>query len=451
MRNALIGIATVLAASGLACGQAAQPAGEQARSAAAGSPASLDTASLESPLLADPVQITSRDKFLKAGEAYFDHQFPVRWVIFQAVPVPEKGKEPDSFYSMYIAKLKRNDAGRIIGVEEPVRISTPGSAATCGWFHPTDPGRLLMGMTTGAPDQKEPSGYQRGSGRYRWDFPSNMRVFTVLSKALRDDYTSGASAPPEPTGPLDQPVQIDIPADGYTAECSYSRDGRVILYAKMIEPSTKNVDIYCYDTKTKQERVLVKDAGYDGGPFFSMDGRRICYRSDRKGNDLLQVFVADLILDSEGVPVGVERELPITDDENVNWGPFWHPTGKYLVYGTSSVGHDNYEIFASEVPPIQAARRDGAPPNPAPGPAGLKKRRVTFSPGADVLPVFSDDGLNMIWTAQRGPMVQGESKPSSQVWISPVAKKPGGFMDFDHLFTSLPEQKPESAPAPEKK
>ena len=31
--------------------------------------------------------------------------------------------------------------------------------------------------------------------------------------------------------------------------------------------------------------------GYDGGPFFSPDGKKILYRSDRKENDLLQVFI----------------------------------------------------------------------------------------------------------------------------------------------------------------
>ena len=38
-------------------------------------------------------------------------------------------------------------------------------------------------------------------------------------------------------------------------------------------------------------RQITDAPGYDGGPFFSPDGKRIIYRSDRKENDLLQIFV----------------------------------------------------------------------------------------------------------------------------------------------------------------
>jgi len=62
--------------------------------------------------------------------------------------------------------------------------------------------------------------------------------------------------------------------------------------------------------------------GYDGGPFFVPDGKRIVYRSDRKGNDLLQIFVADLKFDAKGDITGITNERQLTDDANVNWGPY---------------------------------------------------------------------------------------------------------------------------------
>ena len=40
--------------------------------------------------------------------------------------------------------------------------------------------------------------------------------------------------------------------------------------------------------------------------------------------------------------------------------------------------------------------------------------------GFDGLPVFSDCGTSMIWTSQRGPKVEGEERPSSQVWVARV-------------------------------
>ena len=54
--------------------------------------------------------------------------------------------------------------------------------------------------------------------------------------------------------------------------------------------------------------------------------KRIVYRSDRRGNDLLQLYVADLASSmKQGSIVGIEKEYQLTDNEHVNWGPFWHP------------------------------------------------------------------------------------------------------------------------------
>src|SRR5262249_51321452 len=149
-------------------------------------------------------------------------------------------------------------------------------------------------------------------------------------------------------GTFDETLKPLFSRPDYDAECSYSRDGRFVLYAHVREGAKTagraDADIWVYDTKAKQHHALVTADGYDGGPFFSPDGKRICYRSDRKLNDLLQLFVADLKFDAEGIPVGVEREYQVTDNEAVNWAPFWHPSGKFLVYGTSQVSHANYEV-----------------------------------------------------------------------------------------------------------
>jgi len=49
---------------------------------------------------------------------------------------------------------------------------------------------------------------------------------------------------------------------------------------------------------------------------------------------------------------------------------------------------------------------------------GLATRRITHAAGADVLPVYSFDGRNLLWTSQRGPKAQGEERPSSQLWVA---------------------------------
>src|SRR5262245_8515155 len=87
----------------------------QQGSAPAAADKPLDWKALEAPLLTDHVQLTKRSEFVKAGEAYFDHHSPPRWVAFQAVPVPAHGQEADPFYSMYVAQL-RYDGQRLAGI-----------------------------------------------------------------------------------------------------------------------------------------------------------------------------------------------------------------------------------------------------------------------------------------------------------------------------------------------
>ena len=133
--------------------------------------------------------------------------------------------------------------------------------------------------------------------------------------------------------------------------------------------------------------------GYDGGPFFSPDGKRLVFRSDRKSNNLLQIFVGDLAFDTDGNITGLKAEHQITDDANVNWGPYWHPDGKHIIYATSKHGHTNYELYLMH--------DDGS-----------HQTRITYSPGADVLPVFSPDGKYLMWTSKRS------KDQTSQVFIA---------------------------------
>ncbi|MGP1309540.1 MAG: TolB family protein, partial [Phycisphaerales bacterium] len=213
--------------------------------------------------------------------------------------------------------------------------------------------------------------------------------------------------------PMNNPRPMTIRAlfekPGYDAECSYSADGRYVLYVNVPE-GTKDGDIYVFDTVTGKHTPLVVADGYDGGPFFSRDGRYITYRSDRAGNDLLQVYVAKLAFDGEG-PTGIEWERPVTANRHVNWGPYWSRGGDFLVYSTSEVGHHNYEVFAAE-------SNTG---DDALGVDALKTRRVTHAAGFDGLPVFSENGRWMLWTSQR--LANGDAAdaaPGSQVWAARV-------------------------------
>jgi len=353
--------------------------------------AQTDWHELEAPLLSDHVRLTSPDQFAKAGEAYFSPD--AKWIIFQAVPKPAEGEEPAPYYSMYVAPLVY-EGDAITGLGEPIQLSPPGSANTCGWFHPTKPGVVLFGSTMVKPTEPD-SPSASGSGRYAWSFPVEMDIVTMTVPQILDSMGLLSDKTPHSFMP-----QRITDALGYDAEGSWSPDGRFILYTHVNEEG--DGDLYIHDMATDTDTPIVVAKGYDGGPFFSPDGSRICYRSDRRGDDLLQVYVADLVRDERGVITGIKNETALTDDGAVNWAPFFHPDGTTLVYATSRIGHHNYEVFGLDAMP-------GDPP--------LKRhaRRITIADGFDGLPVFSPDGKWMMWTSQRK---EDAGVGTSQVWVA---------------------------------
>lgn len=375
----------------------------------------------EAPILSHWSQLTFRRDFVKAGEAYFSPDG--RRIIFQAVPVPPAGQEPDQHYSMYVADLTRDAEGGPVGLANVRRVSPKGSANTCGWFHPKDENLVLFGCTIDPPLAPNKPGFQVGTNKYVWSFPENMKIVTLDLRTLKEGEE------PKPTPMFERP--------GYCAEASWDASGRFVLYAN-VDPAKQtgekpDADIWVYDTEKKNQIPMVIAPGYDGGPFWSPDGSKICYRSDRAGTDLLQIYVAELgtwsgFGDLQS-PLSVTRELQLTNNEHVNWGPFWHPSGRFLVYATSQISHRNYEVFALELDKGMVSGTTkgtigtaGAMGEIGNAPSNLSdnraRKRLTFAAGADVLPVFSPNGQWMMWTAQRGEMIAGETKPSSQLWMA---------------------------------
>jgi Tol biopolymer transport system component len=323
----------------------------------------------ENVVLAEVTQLTRG--FDRAGEAYFSPD--LTWIIFQATPPGEKD------YQMYLAPL---DAPAM-KTGRPIRISPVPSKNTCGFFSPdgrsvifaSTAGKEPAPATTPATKPTTTSGYQRSSGTYRWEFPREMEIF----RADGWDDVLKAADPLKGTNLARHPLTDNL---AYDAECAFSPDGKWIVFAS---DRDGDVELYVMQADGSNVTRLTHTQGYDGGPFFSPDGKRLVYRSDRQGNDLLQIFVADVVRDrSTGRITGLKRERQLTKDQHVNWGPYWHPDGKHIIYATSVHGHQNYELYLMR-------------------PDGSRKTRITFAEGFDGLPVFSPDGKYLMWSSKRSP------------------------------------------------
>jgi TolB protein len=290
--------------------------------------------------------------FARAGEGYFSPD--AKQIIFQA---EEKGGD-NPFYQIFTMD---------VATRQITRVSPGIGKTTCSYFHP-DGKKILFASSHLDPDAKkhyeaerklrEEEKKNKTKRKYVWDFDPHMQIFEAnLDGSGLKQLTS---------------------AKGYNAEGSYSKDGKQIVFCSN-RSGEENLELYIMDADGKNIRKLTSAPKcYNGGPFFSPDGTRVIFRSDRKKKDHLQLFV----INSDG-----SGERALTDDLNwVHWAPYWHPDGKHIVYcaadHSNTLMRPNYDIYWMNID------------------TG-KKVRLTFAPGADVLPVLSADGRLLMWTSTR--------------------------------------------------
>lgn len=306
------------------------------------------------------IRQVTRD-FVRAGEGYFSPDG--KRIVFQA----EEKSSGNPFYQIFIQDLDTGSYRRV----------SPGvGKTTCSYFSP-DGSKLLFASTHLDPDatklyaleyrQREEDRKAGIRRRYKWDFDAHMDLFL---------------ANPDGSG-----MKRLTSTKGYDAEGSFSPDGKRIVFCSERDG---NRELYVMDSDGGNVRKLTNAPKcYNGGPFFSPDGKRVIFRSDRKKEDHLQIYV----INADGT-----GEQALTDDLNwVQWGPYWFKDGKHIVYAAADHGNPmarpNYDLYWMNV-------------------ETKRKVRLTYFPGADLLPAFSPDGKRIMWTSTRDP------EHSSQLYIA---------------------------------
>lgn len=310
----------------------------------------------EAELISDARQITFEG--LRAGEGYFSADGTR--MVFQSERDPA-----NPFYQIFLMDLETGDIEQI----SPGRGKT-----TCAWIHPNGD-RVLFSSThhdeTSVAQQNELLELRRTGKqpRYAWDYDPEFEIYERLGDGTYNRLTD---------------------ARGYDAESSYSPDGTKIVFASNRAAYTKElseretellktdksyfIDIYIMNADGTDVRQLTDVSGYDGGPFFSPDGQRICWRRFSEDGTTAEIYT----MTTDGSDV---RRL--TEIGAMSWAPFFHPSGDYLIFTTNRHGFGNFELYC--------VRADGVG-DPV---------RVTYTDGFDGLPVFLPGGDRIAWTSNR--------------------------------------------------
>jgi Tol biopolymer transport system component len=319
----------------------------------------VDPESAEARLLSGPRQLIFEGE--RSGEGYFSRDGSLLAFMSEREP-------GNPFFQIYLMNMRNGDVRR---------VSTGAGRATCPWIHPSNQ-KVIFSSTHLDPRaaQKQKEEYEeRAAGKsrnYGWNYDETYEIF-------EDDLNSN------------QLRQLTH-SRGYDAESCYSPDGKTIVFAsnrsgyesplsekdkKLFEQDPSYMmDIYLMDADGSNVRRLTDQKGYDGGPFFSWDGSKICWRRFSEDGVRAEVFT----MDADG-----RHEKQLTRLGAMSWAPFFHPSGDYLIFTTNLHGFNNFELY------IVDAEGKSEPV------------RVTYTDGFDGLPAFSPDGKTLVWTSNRTP------------------------------------------------
>jgi TolB protein len=257
----------------------------------------------------------------------------------------------------------------------PKPISNGKGRTTCSYFFPSGDRMLYSSTFAANPACPPPPDYSLG---YVWPIYDSYSIYTA-----------------DPDGGN---VRL-LTKGGYNAESTITRDGKHIVFT-----STRNgdLDIYTMDADGSNVKQLTHELGYDGGPFWSYDGRKIVYRAEHPQTpeqikDYKNLYARGLIrpgnLEIWVMNADGSGKHQITHNGAANFAPYWLPDGKRIVFASNVSNTKDPAGFD-----LYVVNENGS---------GLE--RITYYPGFDAFPMFTSDGKRLVWASNRNGTVEHET------------------------------------------
>lgn len=271
------------------------------------------------------------------------------------------GLECDQIFSLNIKKAKKNIKLK------PQRISTGKGRTTCSYYMPDN--KHILYASTHLGGDKCPADPPKG-GKYLWGIFDSYDIFVA---ELKGNIVKQLTHSPK-----------------YDAEATVSPKGDKIVFTST---RSGDLELWTMDIDGSNQKQITHELGYDGGAFFSPDGTKLVFRSSRPKTPeeikeykdyLAQGLVAPTNMEIYTCNVDGSDLRQITHLGKANWAPFYHPSGKKILFSSNHASKKGYDFQ------IYMINEDGT---------GLEQ--ITTESVFNSFPMFSPDGKKLVFSSNR--------------------------------------------------
>ena len=252
----------------------------------------------------------------------------------------------------------------------PKMVSTGLGRTTCSYFLPGDSTIVYSSTHLGSEACPVPPRKEDHGGKYIWPVFDTFDIFIADSKGNQLKQLTH-----EP---------------GYDAEPTVSPKGDKIVFTST---RSGDLELYTMNIDGSDVKQITNELGYDGGAFFSPDGTKLIFRSSRPKTETAIKEYKELLAQGLVMPTHMELYVcnidgsemkKITDLGSANWAPFFHPSGKKIIFSSNhhKEKHDGFNLFMIDI-------------------EGNNLEQVTYDAVFDAFPMFSPDGTKLIFSSNR--------------------------------------------------
>ena len=178
-----------------------------------------------------------------------------------------------------------------------------------------------------------------------------------------------------------------------------------------------DIDLYSMDYEGKNLTRITSEYGYDGGAFYSPNGKQIVWRAwypsteeekNKWSNNLEKKYIEAVPLDIYIANSDGTDKIRLTENGATNWSPSWHPDGKHIIFSSNMDDwRDDYNAYGSnfELYLINIQSR--------------KISRLTDNNTFDSFPVFTKNGRHIIFSSNR----DAQNPRNTNIFIADILDK----------------------------